>query len=159
MNYLHMLICFLFWELWYYVFLHHTGGHHSVAMHVTATYNFIILAFQMLTVRNGLGFHPNFVLGSPPPMQLPMDFNVGNVMPNTSRGADTLSSNQEVVMQTAFRISDPNVSSQRFAIPSITNNSSSAFDFGLESSIQNNYGVLNHLPSAKVSLSEDYYKL
>ncbi|KAL3514471.1 hypothetical protein ACH5RR_027188 [Cinchona calisaya] len=112
------------------------------------------LQVQMLTVRNGLGFHPNYVPGSLPPVQLPMDFNEGNdVMANTSRGAETLSTNREVVMQTAFGISNPKVSNPQLAISSLANNSGSIFSFGLESSLQNNYSVLNHLASSKVPLS------
>lgn len=118
----------------------------------------LILVFQMLTMRNRLGFHPIYIPGCLPPLQPPMDFNEGNVMPNTSRGVDKLSNNQEVVMQTAFGISNPKLSSQQLAIPSMTNNSSSTFSFGLASSIQNNYGFLNHLPPTKVSLSENCSK-
>nr|QJQ51225.1 bHLH transcription factor bHLH24.5 [Gardenia jasminoides]QJQ51226.1 bHLH transcription factor bHLH24.6 [Gardenia jasminoides] len=113
------------------------------------------LQVQMLTIRNGLGFHPNYVSGSLPPMQLPMDFNEGDVIPNTSGGKHTLSSNQEVAMQAAFGISNPKISGQQLAIHSMTNNSSSAFSFGLQSSAQNNSGVPNYLASAKDLCRED----
>ncbi|CAI9115803.1 OLC1v1016799C1 [Oldenlandia corymbosa var. corymbosa] len=111
------------------------------------------LQVQMLTMRNGLGLHPHYLPGSLPSVHLPVDFNQEN-MPNASRGADTSSSNQDAVMQTVLGFSNPKISSQQLAAPPMTNNNS-AFQFGLESPMQNNYGILHQLTAAKDIFQED----
>lgn len=91
----------------------------------------------MLTMRNGFSLHQNYIPGCLPPIQLPVEFDEGNVLPNTGRGADVIvSANQEVAMH----------------VPSVTNNSSSGTSFRLESSFPSHYGLLNHLASAKVPI-------
>lgn len=112
------------------------------------------LASQMLTMRNGFSLHPNYVPGCLPPIQLPAEFDEANVLPNTSRGADIVSGNQEVVMQNVLGTNNSKGSNHQLFLPSITINSNSGSSFALESSFPSHYGLLNHLASAKVSSLE-----
>lgn len=62
----------------------------------------------MLTLRNGLSLHPMWLPGVLQPVQLPqagMIFDEGNGLPNTSRGAETFSVNEEGSVQNSFNIS------------------------------------------------------
>lgn len=113
------------------------------------------LQVQMLTMRNGFSLHQNYIPGCLPPIQLPVEFDEGNVLPNTGRGAEVVSGNQEVAMQNVFGTDNPKGSSHQLLAPSITNNSSPGTSFRLESSFPDHYGLLNHLASAKDICRDD----
>lgn len=100
----------------------------------------------MLTLRNGLSLYPGYVPGSLQSVQLPSgnEFDGRSFMLSANGGA-TLPVNREMP-QTAFEISNQNPSGK----PTITShNTENAV--ALETTIQNHYGLLNHLASSKVS--------
>ncbi|XP_059279358.1 transcription factor SPATULA-like isoform X2 [Lycium ferocissimum] len=102
------------------------------------------LQVQMLTLRNGLSLYPGYVPGSLQSMQPPSgnEFDGRSFMLSANGGA-TLPANREM-LQTAFEISDHNPSGK----PTITShNTENAIAF--ETTIQNHYGLLNHLASSK----------
>lgn len=116
----------------------------------------------MLTMRNGLSLHPGYVPGSLPSTlvsQSGVAFDEGNILLNTSRRADTLSQEQEIFRETAFETSHHASSSQPIFIPSTTTNFNSQIPAGFTPPVQNNYGLLNHLASSKVTLLYTWSKL
>lgn len=100
----------------------------------------------MLTLRNGLSLYPGYVPGSLQSMQLPSgnEFDGRSFMLSANGGA-TLPGNREMP-QTAFEISNQNLSGK----PSVTSNNAEN-SLAFETTIQNHYGLLNHLASSKVS--------
>ncbi|CAK9184962.1 unnamed protein product [Ilex paraguariensis] len=116
------------------------------------------LQVQMLTMRNGLNFHPTNLRGSLQPIQLPqmaMNFKEENGLLNMDRGADTFPGNQEIPRRTAFQILNHAAPSQPMVIPPLTNIMNLESSFCLETSIQTQYGVPNHLTSSKDIYRDD----
>ncbi|CAN4092678.1 unnamed protein product [Withania somnifera] len=102
------------------------------------------LQVQMLTLRNGLSLYPGYVPGSLQSMPLPSvnEFDGRDFMLSANGGV-TLPVNREMP-QTAFEISSQNPSGK----PTITlHNTENAV--ASETTIQNHYGLLNHLASSK----------
>ncbi|CAN4122653.1 unnamed protein product [Withania somnifera] len=102
------------------------------------------LQVQMLTLRNGLSLYPGYVPGTLQSMPLPSgsEFDGRNFMLSANGGA-TLPVNPEMP-QTAFEISHQNPSGK----PTVTShNTENAV--ALETTIQNHYGLINHLASSK----------
>ncbi|CAA3012567.1 transcription factor SPATULA-like [Olea europaea subsp. europaea] len=109
------------------------------------------LQVQMLTLRNGLISHPGYSPGSLVPQSV-VAFDEGNILPNTSRQAETLSQEQEMFRQTAFDTSHHASSTQQIVIDSMITNSNSQIPAGFTLPARNNYGLRNNLASFKVIL-------
>ncbi|KAG8377578.1 hypothetical protein BUALT_Bualt08G0047700 [Buddleja alternifolia] len=112
------------------------------------------LQVQMLTMRNGLSLHPSYSLGSLQSMLAPtagLELDEGNVLLNANRGADTLSRGRDIFMQTTLETIDHSTSTQPMLMPSsMPNNTNSGVVPSFVPSMQNHYGLLNHLASSKV---------
>lgn len=102
------------------------------------------LQVQMLTLRNGLSLYPGYVPGTLQAMPLPSgnEFDGRNFM-LSANGGTTLPVNREMP-ETAFEIYNQNPSGKPTIASHNTENA-----VALETTIQNHYGLLNHLSSSK----------
>ncbi|KAI3460191.1 hypothetical protein Pfo_016854 [Paulownia fortunei] len=120
------------------------------------------LQVQMLTMRNGLSLHPGYSLGSLQSMLVPpsrLELDEGYVLPNANRGADTLSREDDVFIQSAMENINHSSSTQPMLMPSMVNSTNSGILPSVVPSMQNHYGLLNHLAASKVILFQIQVRL
>ncbi|XP_073125603.1 transcription factor SPATULA-like [Henckelia pumila] len=114
------------------------------------------LQVQMLTMRNGLSLHPGYSLGSLQSMLIPppgVDIHEGNVLLNPNRPENTLSTTQDVLMP--LEATNPPSSARPMLVPSVGNINNSVTLPTFSQSVENHYGLLNHLASSKDICRED----
>ncbi|XP_073019770.1 transcription factor SPATULA-like [Primulina eburnea] len=114
------------------------------------------LQVQMLTMRNGLSLHPGYSLGSLQSMLIPppgVEIHEGNVLLNPNRPENTLSTSQNVLMP--LEVTDPTSSTQPMLLQSVGNINNSGTLPTFSPSVENHYGLLNHLASTKDICRED----
>ncbi|KAL3840417.1 hypothetical protein ACJIZ3_025008 [Penstemon smallii] len=119
------------------------------------------LQVQMLTMRNGLSLHPGYSVGSLQSMLVPpsgLELNEGNLLLNEDRGGTgTLSTGQDVFMQSAMQTTNHGPSSQPMHVPSVTIGSNSEILPSFVPFTQNHYGLLNHLAASKEICRDDTF--
>nr|WIE96145.1 basic helix-loop-helix transcription factor [Loropetalum chinense var. rubrum] len=97
------------------------------------------LQVQMLSMRNGLSLHPLYLPGVPQTQlhQEGTNFDEGNGLLNTNRGAGNFSADLETSMGNAFDLSNQcTPSNQPIVIPTMTDITNSENSFGFKPSIQ-----------------------
>ncbi|KAL8030048.1 hypothetical protein ABFS82_14G258900 [Erythranthe guttata] len=106
------------------------------------------LQVQMLTMRNGLSLHPGYSLGSLQSMLVPpggLELDEVNVFRDANRDREN-----NVFMQSAMENINLGSSNRPMLVPSMTaNNTNSRILPSVVPSVQNHYGLLNHLATSK----------
>ncbi|KAK6138995.1 hypothetical protein DH2020_027265 [Rehmannia glutinosa] len=113
---------------------------------------------EMLTMRNGLSLHPGYSLGSLQSTLAPstgLDLDEGNLLPNANRGTDTLSRDQNVFMQSVLEPTNHGSSTLPMLMPSSANATTSGILPSFVPSMENRYGLFNHLASTKDICRDD----
>ncbi|XP_006466587.2 transcription factor SPATULA isoform X1 [Citrus sinensis] len=103
------------------------------------------LQVQVLTMRNGMSLHPMCLPGILPPIQLPhmrMGFGVGNGSLHMNSTGTLVS--QETSTLNVFNLPNQHISSNQLQLPSTSNIINSETEFGLDASIQANFGPFQH---------------
>lgn len=110
-------------------------------------------------MRNGMGLHPMCLPGILPPIQLPhmrMGFGVGNGSLHTNSTGTLVG--QETSTLNVFNLPNQHISSNQLQLPSTSNIINSETEFGLDASIQANFGPFQHGTASGVSLKNHFYE-
>ncbi|KAK4428941.1 Transcription factor SPATULA [Sesamum alatum] len=118
------------------------------------------LQVQMLTIRNGLNLHPGYSLRSLQSTLVPqagLEIGEGNSLLNTNRGAETISQDQDFLMQRPLQPNNHSSSTPPILIPppSMANSANSGMLPSFLQSTHNPYSFLNHLASSKDICRDD----
>ncbi|ESR39158.1 transcription factor SPATULA [Citrus sinensis] len=114
------------------------------------------LQVQVLTMRNGMSLHPMCLPGILPPIQLPhmrMGFGVGNGSLHMNSTGTLVS--QETSTLNVFNLPNQHISSNQLQLPSTSNIINSETEFGLDASIQANFGPFQHGTASGETSRED----
>lgn len=110
-------------------------------------------------MRNGMSLHPMCLPGILPPIQLPhmrMGFGVGNGSLHMNSTGTLVS--QETSTLNVFNLPNQHISSNQLQLPSTSNIINSETEFGLDASIQANFGPFQHGTASGVSLKNHFYE-
>ncbi|KAH9711938.1 transcription factor SPATULA [Citrus sinensis] len=114
------------------------------------------LQVQVLTMRNGMSLHPMCLPSILPPIQLPhmrMGFGVGNRSLHMNSTGTLVS--QETSTLNVFNLPNQHISSNQLQLPSTSNVINSETEFGLDASIQANFGPFQHGTASGETSRED----